>query len=108
MRLTKEQQKWLDWLRERGGSGYLDRFGRLVAAGETSPQGATVCWLNLVAKGLITGGMDRLAAVPLSVQRCEPTCCSYCEYEEADGSLIEQCALCKAKDAVTPNVKWTA
>ena len=27
--------------------------------------------------------------------------------EEADGSLIEQCAQCKAKDAVTPNVELT-
>lgn len=29
----------------------------------------------------------------------EPTTCGYCNYEEADGSLIEQCPRCKAKDA---------
>lgn len=27
-----------------------------------------------------------------------PTCCGYCSYEEADGSLIEQCAKCKTAD----------
>jgi hypothetical protein len=27
------------------------------------------------------------------------TCCGSCSYEEADGSLIEQCHACKAKDA---------
>ena len=26
----------------------------------------------------------------------EPTCCGFCEYEESDGSLIEQCSKCKA------------
>ncbi len=55
MTLTVDQQKWLLWLKDRGGRGFLDRWGRLVANGETSPQGATVAWLNLVAKGRIEG-----------------------------------------------------
>lgn len=55
MNLTPDQSKWLAWLKERGGRGFLDRWGRVVAAGETSPQGATVAWLNLVAKGQICG-----------------------------------------------------
>ena len=55
MKLTPEQQKWLAWLRERGGRGFLDRYGRIVASGETSPQGACTAWLNLCAKGLLSG-----------------------------------------------------
>lgn len=55
MTLTQDQQKWLLWLKDRGGRGFLDRWGRVVAAGETSPQGATVAWLNLVAKGMLEG-----------------------------------------------------
>lgn len=30
----------------------------------------------------------------------EPTQCGYCTYEEADGSLVEQCEKCKAADGV--------
>lgn len=55
MTLTPDQQKWLEWLKARGGRGFLDRWGRVVAAGETSPQGAIVAWLNLAAKGQIFG-----------------------------------------------------
>ena len=36
-------------------------------------------------------------AAPLP--RREPTHCGYCDYEEADGELIEQCGKCKAADA---------
>ena len=28
----------------------------------------------------------------------EPSSCGYCEYDEAEGGLIEQCPTCKAKD----------
>jgi hypothetical protein len=64
MTLTKDQEKWLSWLKERGGRGFLDRWGRVVAAGETSPQGATVAWLNLVAKGLLEGADGVLKVRP--------------------------------------------
>jgi predicted Zn-ribbon and HTH transcriptional regulator len=45
-----------------------------------------------------------LAAAPQPIAqpeqgKREPTMCGSCEYEEADGSLIEQCPRCKAKDA---------
>ncbi len=33
-------------------------------------------------------------------QHPQPTCCGYCDYDEADGSLIDQCQKCK-----THNVK---
>lgn len=42
------------------------------------------------------GAIIRLAARPRP-----PTCCGYCDYDEADGQLIEQCAKCKAVDKVS-------
>lgn len=59
--LTPDQKKWLRWLDERGGTGYVDRYGRIVASGEVSAQGASVAWLNLFCKGMISGSQDRLA-----------------------------------------------
>ena len=58
--MTDGQEKWLKWLHERGGSGYVDQYGRVVAGGEQSPQGAMVAWLKLVAAGYISGGQDRV------------------------------------------------
>lgn len=53
--LTVDQQDCLNWLRERGGRGFVDRFGRVVAQGETRPRGSWIAWLGLVARGLIEG-----------------------------------------------------
>lgn len=61
MKLTDAQHKDLLWLHRMGGSGYLDRFGRLTAGGETKNQGSTTAWLNLVIKGMLIGADDRLA-----------------------------------------------
>jgi hypothetical protein len=61
MGLTPDQRKWALWLRERGGSGYLDRYGRLIAGGEQSPQGAQISWLFLLARGYLTGGDERIS-----------------------------------------------
>ena len=60
MKLSDAQIKWLRWFHDLGGDGYMDRYGRLVVAGELSAQGAQLAWLNLVSKGLIAGGGDRL------------------------------------------------
>lgn len=57
---TENQIIWLRWLQENGGSGYVDRYGRLVSGGQVSAQGAAVSWLKLIAAGLVTGGEDRL------------------------------------------------
>lgn len=54
MTITPEQIKWLRWLKEHGGSAFMDSYGRLVAMGETSLQGAQISWLNLICKGYIT------------------------------------------------------
>lgn len=62
--LTPDQKKWLDWLRERGGEGVVDRYGRVLAQGERSPTGAQVAWLHLVAKGWITGIGGRIRVSP--------------------------------------------
>jgi len=53
MKLTDAQRTNLRWLHGHGGSGYLDRHGRVVAGGETRPQGSWICWLNLIANGLV-------------------------------------------------------
>lgn len=58
--MTEDQEKWLNWLRNRGGSGYVDRWGRVVAGGEVAAQGAATAWLKLIAQGRIVGGKERL------------------------------------------------
>ncbi len=65
MKLTPEQEKWLDWLIEHGGSGYVDRYGRIVAGGSVSVQGASVSWMKLLAAGLISGRDGRIFATSL-------------------------------------------
>ncbi len=70
MKLTDKQAKWLNWLKERGGSGYLDAYGRVVAGGEVSPQGAMVCWMKMIAGGYVRGGDDRLSVVELPETAC--------------------------------------
>ena len=70
MTITKEQVKWLRWLHERNGQGFIDRYGRVVAAGEVSAQGAHTCWINLVAKGLVAGGDSLLRVTPAGVNFC--------------------------------------
>lgn len=58
------------WLRDRGGSGLIDRYGRLVAAGEVATFDAST-WLRLVAAGKLAGneGRIRLRMGP-GVSRC--------------------------------------
>ncbi len=60
MKLTDAQNEKLGWLHKQGGSGYLDKHGRVVAGGDYMPQGCWPAWLNLVAHGLIAGGDGRL------------------------------------------------
>lgn len=60
MKLTDAQIEKLRWLQDRGGSGVLDRYGRLVAGGDVGHPAWQQSWLNLVAKGLLAGGDDRL------------------------------------------------
>jgi hypothetical protein len=51
--LTDIQRTWLQWLHDNGGSGWVDRYGRLVANGDASKQGTMVTWLQLLQKGQI-------------------------------------------------------
>jgi len=60
MKLTDAQTEKLEWLHKQGGSGYLDKHGRMVAGGDHMPQGCWPAWLNLVAHGLIAGGDGRI------------------------------------------------
>lgn len=57
--MTRAMLKALIWLSDHGGDGVIDRYGRIVAGGETSPQSPT--WLRLMTHGLITGdGINRI------------------------------------------------
>ena len=61
MSLTKAQIRAVKWLNERGGSGVLDRYGRLVAGGEVASSVHPTTWLRLVAAGIIQGREGRLS-----------------------------------------------
>ena len=61
-RLSKAQDRALKWLQERGGTGTVDRYGRVLAAGETCPTDPAT-WLRLVAVGRIEGWGSRLRVV---------------------------------------------
>jgi len=65
MKLTDAQNKNMQWLIKRGGSGIIDRYGRVLAEGETAPQGSFPSWLKLIANGLITGEAGRLTVTDL-------------------------------------------
>lgn len=49
--LTKPQDKAVTWLKEHGGKGAIDSYGRALAAGEIYP--ATPTWLRLMTFGWI-------------------------------------------------------
>jgi hypothetical protein len=57
MTMTAAQIIALLWLSERGGSGTLDRYGRVCAGGQARLTGS---WLRLVALGYIAGGNGRI------------------------------------------------
>ena len=58
--MTPAMKKAERWLEENGGSGILDRYGRMVAGGETASQFDSSTWLRLVAAGRIVGCDGRL------------------------------------------------
>lgn len=58
--MTDAQVYALRWLHDHGGSGLIDKYGRVVAAGEFFPKGPTMTWLRLVAAALIEGMEDHL------------------------------------------------
>ena len=72
MKLTDAQHEKLLWLHKHGGSGYLDKHGRVVAGGEHMPQGCWPAWLNLIAHGLISGGDGRLTITECGRRHAEP------------------------------------
>lgn len=62
--MSKAQQRALRFLYDGGGSGVIDRYGRLLVAGETkgfNPQ----TWLRLVASGHVQGGDGRISITNL-------------------------------------------
>ena len=73
MTLTDAQSKNLNWLVDRGGSGYLDRYSRLVAGGEVAAHGSWPSWMHLMAKGLISGGEGRITVTEYGMRHAKPT-----------------------------------
>ena len=61
MTLTEAGLKHLRWLSDRGGSAVLDRYNRLVAGGDVSPNGTQSAWLRLFAQGMIEAKDGRVA-----------------------------------------------
>jgi len=49
---TAAQHKALEWLKERGGDGMFDRWGKVVAQGERS-MALKATWYNLQELGLV-------------------------------------------------------
>ena len=64
MALSKPLQRAMDWLTERGGSGVVDCYGRVLAGGEVATHIDSTTWLRLVSKGALwgEGGRVTLAA----------------------------------------------
>ncbi len=59
-RLTEAQRRAVKWLHERGDEGVLDRYGRVVAAGEACKHHDATTWLRLMSAGLFFGDMGRV------------------------------------------------
>jgi len=51
--LSDAQLRALKWLKERGGSGVINRYGRLLAAGEVARQFDASTWLRLAVAGYV-------------------------------------------------------
>lgn len=60
MTITEPMRTAYAWLVERGGSGVLDRYGRMLAAGERAARFDSSTWLRLVACGALRGSGGRL------------------------------------------------
>ncbi len=66
--MTDAMKRAFKWLEDRGGSGVIDRHGRVVAGGEHSTQDAST-WLRLVAAGQLVGRRNRIFVRPDIVVR---------------------------------------
>lgn len=59
MMMTAAMKRAERWLSDRGGSGILDRYGRMVARGEVATQYDASTWLRLVATGHVQASGGR-------------------------------------------------
>ena len=73
MKLTEAQYRNLRWLVDNGGSGYIDKHGRVVAGGKTASQGSWISWLHLIVKELIEGHEQRLRVTAYGMRHVKPT-----------------------------------
>lgn len=60
MKLSEAEQKAIKRIKDGGGSGVIDRYGRVIVAGEILPHTPDT-FLRLVSKGIITGEGGRLS-----------------------------------------------
>lgn len=59
MKLSTAQEHWLKWLRQNGGSAYIDGH-HMYANGERTKMGSEIAWLQLVVKGCVVAKNQRL------------------------------------------------
>ena len=51
--MTDTMRRAIAWLRARGGSGVVDRYGRVLAAGEVATHIDSATWLRLAIEGVL-------------------------------------------------------
>lgn len=69
--MTEAQKRALVWLYERGGSGVIDRYGRVLAAGEVAKQFDGSTWLRLIASGHMRGKNHRLILTTVGMRAAD-------------------------------------
>lgn len=69
--ITDTMHKRMQWLADRGGSGVIDKYGRVVAEGQNTYSTYNGTWLKLVAFGFLTGGQGRLSLTPAAYMYLE-------------------------------------
>lgn len=60
---TDAQKRAMKWLSDRGGSGVLDRYGRVMAAGEVASHIHPTTWLRLMTMSEVGGALKRIYLV---------------------------------------------
>ena len=59
-RVSEAQERALFWLHDAGGSGVIDRYGNIVAAGQAAKWADAGTWLRLIADEFVDGKDKRL------------------------------------------------
>lgn len=107
---TATMRKAEKWLRERGGHGLIDRYGRVVAAGEVAKEFDASTWLRLVAHARLTGNDGRImlesaAHSPMKCAICGRFGARYVTDPAWPHDEIEMCERCLPPPAPSSEVR---